>query len=126
MLQKLAERGFEDLRVSHTTLFANLDPAGSRLVDLAAHAGITKQSMAAIADDLEGLGYIHRGPDPRDGRARLIWLTDRGRQAVTRIEPIAHEILKEYGQASGPPRLLRVSRDLAKLTADLELEPAQD
>ncbi len=126
MLQKLAERGFEDLRVSHTTLFASLDPSGSRLVDIAGRAGITKQSMAAIADDLEGLGYIHRGPDPRDGRARLIWLTDRGRQAVARIDPIAQEIIKEYGQASGPPRVLRLSRDLLKLAADLELEPAPE
>jgi DNA-binding MarR family transcriptional regulator len=40
---------------------------------------MTKQSMGYLIDYLEERGYLARVPDSRDGRARLVVLTDRGR-----------------------------------------------
>ena len=38
--------------------------------------------MGDLVDELEGLGYVERGPDPTDRRAKLITLTQLGRQCV--------------------------------------------
>ncbi len=70
------------IKPNHSAVFAQIRPEGSRLTELAAGANMTPQSMGEIVDELEGLGYVERGPDPRDRRAKLITLTDRGRAAV--------------------------------------------
>ena len=50
--------------------------------DLAARAGMTKQGMMLLVDDLENRGYVRRVPDPEDARARVVRLTARGRRYV--------------------------------------------
>lgn len=67
---------------NHSAVFAQIRPGGSRLTDLAAGANITPQSMGEIVDEMEGLGYLERRPDPRDRRAKLITLTKRGQEVV--------------------------------------------
>jgi DNA-binding MarR family transcriptional regulator len=66
------------IKPSHSAVFAQIGPAGARLTELAAGAGITPQAMGEIVDELEGLGYVVRNPDPRDRRAKLITLTEKG------------------------------------------------
>jgi DNA-binding MarR family transcriptional regulator len=74
----LAAAGFADLRPAHLVVFQGLDAAGSRLTDLAARAHMTKQSMGALVDDLERMGYIERLADAIDGRVKRIRRTERG------------------------------------------------
>ncbi|MCA9640952.1 MAG: winged helix-turn-helix transcriptional regulator [Myxococcales bacterium] len=116
---KLAAYGYDDLKPSHSALFSNLGVEGARLVDVAAKAGITKQSMAAIADELEVLGYIERLPDPSDGRARIIRLSKRGWECVAKWDNMLEEIVDEYGASIGAARVERLTKDLAKLVATL-------
>jgi hypothetical protein len=40
--------------------------------------------MSELVDDLERLGIVERGPDPRDGGAELICPTDAGWEATGR------------------------------------------
>src|SRR5579862_9619880 len=47
-------------------------------VDLARYLGITKQSTSEVVALLEQNGIVRRVPHPRDGRARVILLTDAG------------------------------------------------
>lgn len=67
---------------SHSAVFAQIKPEGSRLTDLARGANITPQAMGELVDELEDLGYVERRPDPTDRRAKLIVLTERGRACV--------------------------------------------
>jgi DNA-binding MarR family transcriptional regulator len=71
------------IKPSHSAVFAQIEPEGSRLTKLAAGANITPQSMGVIVDELEELGYVERRPDPTDRRAKLITLTASGEEAVT-------------------------------------------
>jgi DNA-binding MarR family transcriptional regulator len=66
----------------HSAVFAQLDPRGSRLTELAHRANITPQAMGEQIDELEQLGYVIRQPDPTDRRAKLIVLTEQGQAAV--------------------------------------------
>lgn len=67
---------------SHSAVFAQIKPDGSRLTDLARGANITPQAMGELVDELEDLGYVERRPDPTDRRAKLIVLTERGQACV--------------------------------------------
>ena len=67
---------------SHSAVFAQIRPEGSRLTDLARGANMTPQAMGELVDELEELGYLERQPDPTDRRAKLSVLTDRGHACV--------------------------------------------
>lgn len=74
----LSRAGFTDLRPAHLVVFQHLDAEGTRLTELAARASMTKQSMGALVNDLEGWSYVERRPDPLDRRARIVCRTERG------------------------------------------------
>jgi DNA-binding MarR family transcriptional regulator len=50
--------------------------------ELATLLAISPQGAAQIVDGMERRGYVVRRPDPRDGRARLVELSDRGRESI--------------------------------------------
>jgi DNA-binding MarR family transcriptional regulator len=77
----LDETPYKDIRPTHGCVFRFVHGDGMRLTDLAARAGLTKQSVGEIVDDLTGRGYIERFPDPTDKRAKLIRLTAKGLDA---------------------------------------------
>jgi DNA-binding MarR family transcriptional regulator len=111
LVEELDERGWPELRSSHVTLLLNVDRrSGTRLTELARRAGVTKQAMMVVADELEVRGLIRRTPDPEDGRAKVVRLTSRGRtcaaecrRAVAAVEARArrslggrrHDVLRE-------------------------------
>jgi DNA-binding MarR family transcriptional regulator len=67
---------------SHSAVFAQIGPEGSRLTELARGANMSPQAMGELVDELEELGYVIRRPDPRDRRAKLIMLTPRGHECI--------------------------------------------
>ena len=86
---------------SHSAVLAQIDPAGSRLSELARGANMTPQAMGEIVDEVESLGYVVRRPDPRDRRAKLIVLTRKGEACVvaarTTIDGLEEEIRRRLG-----------------------------
>ena len=101
VMAALAEAGFGQLTLAQSRLLQRLDPTGMRLTDLADQARITKQTAGALVDQLEHAGYLTRGPDPTDGRARLVTLSDRGaevcRTAATEVARIEDQWRKHLG-----------------------------
>ena len=87
---------------AHSAVFAQIEPDGSRLTDLARRAGMTPQSMGELVDELEQLGYVLRRPDPTDRRAKLIVLTETGRACVeagvTTIEGLERDLAEVLGE----------------------------
>ena len=91
-LELMAESGFDDVRRAHNSVLANLPAAGMRLTELAHSAGITKQAMAELVEDLQEKGYVEKVPDPSDGRAKLIVWAERGMRAHERTVEIFEAI----------------------------------
>lgn len=77
-------------------------PDGMRLTELAAGAGMTKQSMGELVDQMEASGYVERVQDPTDRRARLVRLTPRGREMARLARQRVREIKEHWGQRVGP------------------------
>ncbi|CAN5356548.1 hypothetical protein BH09CHL1_BH09CHL1_13600 [soil metagenome] len=81
----LREAGFNDIRPPHSNIFPFVPEQGIQVNVLANLAGVRKQSMAQSIEQLEAAGYAYREPDPKDGRAQLVFLTDRGKS----VRPVA-------------------------------------
>src|SRR6202042_1755226 len=118
---------FSDIRVTHGCVFGNIDPeGGTRLTELAERACMTKQSVGEVASDLEERGYLERVPDPADGRAKIIRLTERGRAAYAVGRGLIDNLEREWGERYGEERIAALRESLELVTAQrLGLGPAR-
>ncbi len=121
----LVTAGYDDLRPAHLTVFQHIEAdTGSRLTDLAELALMTKQSMGYLVDYLEEHGYVARVPDPADGRARLVRLTDRGLEVMSLARQIVQGIEAEWARMVGKRRMDQLLQILQALVVRLEEAPA--
>jgi DNA-binding MarR family transcriptional regulator len=116
--RRVADTDFRDIRITHGCVFGNIDPAGSRLTDLAERAHMTKQSVGEVVTDLGRLGYLERVPDPADGRAKIIRLTERGREAQALGREIIDEIEQEWAERFGAERVAALREALEMIAAE--------
>jgi DNA-binding MarR family transcriptional regulator len=114
MFGRMAAQGFEDVREGHGCVFGFIDlEQGSRLTDLADRAGLTKQAVGEAVAELERKGYLERVPDPEDGRAKIIKLTQRGVEAALTGRRLFAEIENEWAERYGEERVTSL-RDCAE------------
>ncbi len=124
LFERLRAAGLEDARVPHTHVTAYIRAEGSRLTELAAQARLTPPAMSALVDDLERLGIVERRPDPRDRRAKLICLTERGWDAMRTARRVIAEIEAEYAALVGPERFEEAAATLDLLLGRLRAAEA--
>ncbi|EYT83941.1 MarR family transcriptional regulator [Streptomyces sp. Tu 6176] len=83
---EMAREVHPGLESSAYGLLVRLDECGSqRATALAAYIGVGKATMSRQLRALEELGLVAREPDPADGRAWLVALTDDGRRRVGQV-----------------------------------------
>jgi len=117
--RRLAERGYADIRHAHGCVFRWVEPEGTRLTELAELAGHSKQAVGEFVCDLEARGYVERVPDPADGRAKIIRLTERGAEAKATALEIFAEIEAEWAERIGPERV-EALREALEVLYELE------
>lgn len=116
--RRLADTPYNDIRISHGCVFGNIDPEGTRLTELAERARMTKQSVGEVTSDLEQRGYVERVPDPSDGRAKIIRLTERGRAAQALGIGLIDELEQEWGERFGAERVAALREALETITGE--------
>jgi DNA-binding MarR family transcriptional regulator len=123
-LAELRRRGHGALSPALIGLLPHLDTGGTRVVDAARRAGISKQAVAKLVRELEALGYVARAPDLADGRAALVTFTARGQELLADIRGTIGVLEAGYAAALGPERFA----ELRGLLGDLVtwLDPAPD
>ncbi|MBN1528648.1 MAG: winged helix DNA-binding protein [Thermoleophilaceae bacterium] len=120
LFARMGDAGFGDVREGHGCVFGFIDMEhGSRLTDLAEASGFTKQSVGEAVAELERLGYLERRACPDDGRAKIIHLTDRGREAALTGRRIFAEIEAEWAEEVGAEAVAAM-RAAAERIAELE------
>lgn len=115
----LVAAGITDITPAQARVAARIGPDGSRVSDLAEQARVTKQSAASLVEQLEAAGYVERGPDPTDRRARLVRLTARAQRVVEVADAEVTRVLAEWADHVGEDRLRQVHetlRDLREIT----------
>ena len=88
---------------------------GTRLTELADRAGVTKQTASLLVAALEREGLVERVPDPEDGRARLIRLSTRGREAAQWAMEVVIGVEGEWTAHLGPELTERLREALIRL-----------
>jgi DNA-binding MarR family transcriptional regulator len=120
-----AQRGYADVREPHLHIFGNLGIDGVRLTALAARAQLSLAATSELVNELQALGYLERRPDGSDGRAKLIYPTDRGRRALDDAGTRVAEIEERWARTIGPKRFAEACRTLQELLDRLTDEAAR-
>ncbi|MEH3076710.1 MAG: MarR family winged helix-turn-helix transcriptional regulator [Quadrisphaera sp.] len=120
----MRQRGFDDVRPVHGYAFARLSAPPSTTADLALHLGVTKQAAAQLVDHLVDRGYVRREPDPRDARARLLVLTERGRACTAAAEQASADVIDHWRDQLSAQDLSHLQRVLLRIATPGPLRPA--
>jgi len=124
LFARLTGLGFAEIRPAHGCVFGNIDSEGSRLTALAERSGLTKQSVGEAVADLEGLGFVERVPDPADGRAKIIRLTEHGEEALAAAQEIFADIERGFAAEIGEERYAQFRETLLDLHMVTRAQPA--
>ncbi len=99
-LSNLAARG--QVGAAHIHITRHLALQGSRLTELAASAGMSKQAMVTLVDQCEAWGLVTRTPDPQDARAKRVAFSPTGLVWLKAFEQAVAQAEEELRQAVGP------------------------
>jgi len=120
----VAEAGFDDVRPVHGFAFARLSTGPATTAQLADHLGITKQATSELVQYLVDRGYLTREPDPTDGRARLLVLTDRGHGCTRAAQTAAARTVDSWERRIPPSQVEALHAALAAAATPGHLRPA--
>jgi DNA-binding MarR family transcriptional regulator len=98
-LSNLAAR--DQVGAAHIHITRHLAIGGSRLTDLAASAGMSKQAMADLVDQCDAWGLVRREADPHDRRARRVLFTESGLLWLEAFRRAVAQAEDEFRQAVG-------------------------
>ena len=98
-LSNLAAR--DQVGAAHIHITRHLGLGGSRLTDLAASAGMSKQAMSDLIDQCDAWGMVRREPDPYDKRARRVVFTESGLLWLEAFRCAVAQAEDEFRQAVG-------------------------
>ncbi len=115
VMDALAQAGFDDITPAQARVFQRIAKDGSRLTELAEAAQVTKQTVGFLVDQLQRAGYVERVPDPRDGRARLVRVAERGTAAVRASVPVVAQVEAQWTAHLGEARTAQLREALTAL-----------
>ena len=98
-LSNLAAR--DQVGAAHIHITRHLSTNGSRLTDLAASAGMTKQAMGDLVNQCEAWGLVTREADAYDRRARRVVFTASGLLWLEAFERAVARAESEFRDAVG-------------------------
>ena len=98
-LSNLAARG--QVGAAHIHITRHLALGGSRLTDLAASAGMSKQAMGDLVDQCTAWGLVQREADPQDARAKRVVFTPVGLAWLQAFKDAVAQAEAEFREAVG-------------------------
>lgn len=109
--------GFDDVTPLHGFAFMRIAAGSATTQQLAEYLGISKQASAQLVARLAGAGYLERLPHPRDGRAQLLQLTDRGYACTVAARAAAETSVQRWQDELTADQLKPFESALLTLTA---------
>jgi DNA-binding MarR family transcriptional regulator len=114
------ELGFDDVRVAHGAVLRNIGAEGSHISELAARAGMTKQSMAELVGYRARRDYVSVEPDPNDRRGKLVKLTERGAGLFRALTAASDRFEDECRELIGAGEWTRFKEQVTRVARALE------
>jgi DNA-binding MarR family transcriptional regulator len=110
--ERLAERGWTDVRPAFGFVLLALREGPASLRDLPAALGTSKQAASKLVDAMVAAGYVDRATDPADARSKRVQLSARGRDLLAAVEEIYGELEAGWSDVLGTERLAGLRGDL--------------
>ena len=110
--------------LSHSLLSALVSVAKHgplRLADLAQAELVSAPSITRLVAELEAKSLVSRTPDPADGRASLIQVTDAGLEAVREARRVRQQIVAELLDPLSADEVTSIEAALPALERMIEL-----
>lgn len=111
--ERLAARGWTDVRPAYGFVLLALRNGPAPLRDLPAALGTSKQAVSKLVEGMVADGYVERAADPEDSRGKRVALTPRGRALLAAVEDIYRELECGWTDVLGGERLAGLRHDLA-------------
>lgn len=111
----LQTQGVTGLTPAHANVIPFVPPEGIQIGELARLARVRKQSMAASVELLTAAGYVTRRPDPHDGRASRVFLTEKGRALWPASHLAGRQVEQEWATVVGHDDIEHLRRILMRL-----------
>jgi DNA-binding MarR family transcriptional regulator len=113
--ERLAERGWEDVRPAFGFVLLALRAGPVPLRDLPGVLGTSKQAVSKLVDAMVAAGFVERVADPGDARAKRVQLSGRGRDLLGEVEAIWAELERGWARTLGADRLAGLREDLVRV-----------
>ncbi len=104
MFEYLAGAGYPEVTRAQFALFRWPGVDGMRPGEVADLAGLSKQAVNDTLGELERAGYIERHAAPGDGRARIVRLTERGRELQRAAHETSRTLERSWSESLGEDR----------------------
>jgi DNA-binding MarR family transcriptional regulator len=102
ILESYHTAGYSEVRQVHLNVLRHIDvPKGTRIVDLAARAGVTKGAMGQLVEECARLGLVELRSDPTDRRAKIVGYSARGRTFMSVTRRSAKRIEADFAELLG-------------------------
>ena len=99
LAEGFAAMGHREVRPSYGSVLLPLwERDGLRMGQLAERARLSKQTMTTLVRLCERDGLVSRAPDPEDGRATLVSLTERARGFRSVAGQVIAELERDVGR----------------------------
>lgn len=102
---ELARQGHPDVRPAHGFAMQAIGAHGATTGELGQRLGVSKQAAGKTVDRLEALGYVQRTADTSDARRKLVRLSPRGMDALTRSAAIFEDLRAGWVRERGSDRI---------------------
>lgn len=122
---ELARRGHDDVRPAFSAVLRNLPAGGARVSDLAQRAGMAKQSMGYLVEQMAGAGLVEVVPDALDRRANTVRLTERGNAVVHMGLELSRQYEAHFGELLGERKMAQLRALLEELAGQLDASGGQ-
>jgi DNA-binding MarR family transcriptional regulator len=103
--ERLADRGWTDVRPAYGFVLLALRDGPASLRDLPDVLGTTKQAVSKLVDAMVAAGFLRRVADPADARAKRVQLSARGQALLRDVEEIWADLESGWAQTLGEARL---------------------
>ena len=89
--------------------------AGCTATDIAELLDLNKSAVSSMIGRLERAALVRRAPNPRDGRASLLFLTEKGQRVLTQARPVFRRAMADMTEGFSEGELATVFRFLNSL-----------
>lgn len=122
-VKQRAPRAHPDVDPIGYPLMFNLREEPRRVSDIAADLHLDVSTVSRQVSQLVANGFVERAPDPSDGRAHVLALTDSGRELLVTIRERRDTWLDEVTTEWGAADLADFDRLLRRFADDVEAHP---